>query len=295
MSSARSRQQKRKARETRTPGLWRQGASTVPRQDKPVKSKASPTGREEHGIRDEMVISWRVFSGLIVGGLSLVLMAFFLTDFFYVRSIELNGAQYLDEAEVFRYADIAENHIFWVSPDTVRQNILDASPLIADARVQIGWPPDMVRITVEERQPAMQWSQGGVRVLLDIQGNILRAPREDEQFPDLLHVIADNTLPDPRVPGDPVPVDVVAGSLQLRNLIAGLPTLRYNAKNGLGFREIDGSWDVWLGTGTDMTNKLRVYETLRDDLLGRGVVPVVINVADLDAVYYCGSIEFCDE
>jgi hypothetical protein len=242
-----------------------------------------------------MSISWRMFSGLIVTGLTLVLLVFFVTDLFYVRSINLEGARYLTESEVFRYTEIAEQHIFWVDPDTVRQRILNASPLVANAEVQIGWPPDMVTIRVEEREPALLWSQAGVRVLLDVQGNVLRSPRDDEVFPELPQVVADNSFNEPRIPGNPVPVDVIAGTLQLQNVIAGLPPLRYNAEKGLGFREASGSWDVWLGSGTDMVNKLRVYETLRDNLLARGITPVEINVADLDAVYYCEGIEFCYE
>lgn len=286
MSSARQRQQKRRARESRSPAVWVGDRDTRTRE------------REAHGIRDEITFSWRLFSGLIVIALSVVMVAFFVTDFFYVRSIDLRGATYLDEGEVFRYANIAEQHVFWVDPDRVRRNILDATPLVADVQVTVGWPPDMVTIRVEEREPALLWIQAGVRVLLDIQGNVLRSPRDEEQFPLLLTVIVDDSLSDPRLPGDPVPVHVVAGALQLQRLVAGLSSLRYNATHGLGFRETNGGdigWDVWLGTGTDMANKLSVYETLRADLASRGITPTVINVADLDAVYYCGSSEFCYE
>jgi hypothetical protein len=280
MSSARSRQQKRQAA-ARQPGVWQPGNKT--------------TQRPEHSARDEITISWRLFSGGIVVGLGLVLGVFFLTDLFTVQSIVLEGAEYLEESEVFRYADIAEDHLFWVNPDDVRQNLLDATPLIAEADVRIGWPPDMVTIVIDERKPSLLWTQSGVRVLLDIHGNVLRAPRDDEQFPELIHVIADDSFNTPRLPGDPVPGEVVTGVLQLQRTASGLPGLRYNAVKGLGFREQGSSWDVWLGTGDNIVNKLRVYEALRDDLLARGITPVEINVADLDAVYYCGSVEFCYE
>lgn len=269
-----------KRRSSRSPGVWR-GVQPAPSEE-----------TIEHGVREQFGLSWRTFSGVVVVILSIMLLMFFITPFFYVRSVTVNGAQYLDEAEVFRYAEIAEMHIFWVNPDDVRENILAASPVVADARVRIGWPPDMIRITIEEREPALVWTQSNVRVLVDIQGNVLRAPRDSEAFPDLIQVVADNSLTEPPLPGVPIPQDVVAGALQLRSLVSGLPSLRYNAVNGLGFQE--EAWDVWLGTGTDMPNKLLIYEALRDNLLSRGITPVSINVADLDAVYFCWSLEFCE-
>lgn len=273
--------QPKNRRTSRSPGVWR-GAQPAASDDSSI----------EHGIRDQMGVSWRMFSGVVVVILSVILVLFFAAPFFYVRSVTVNGAQYLDEAEIFRYADIAEMHIFWVDPDNVRENILAASPVVADARVRIGWPPNMVRITIEEREPALLWTQSGVRVLVDLQGNVLRAPRDSESFPDLIQVIADSSLSEPPLPGVPIPPDVVAGALQLRSLVAGLPPLRYNAVNGLGFQE--NSWEVWLGVGTDMPNRLLIYEALRDNLLSRGITPLIINVADPDAVYYCWSLEFCE-
>ncbi|MFW5708715.1 MAG: cell division protein FtsQ/DivIB [Chloroflexota bacterium] len=286
MSSARMRQQRRKGNTPRAPGVLRQDRQAA----------GQGLERLEHSVRNELTVSWRLFSGGIVACLVVVLLVFFATDLFYVRGITVEGAQYLDESEVFRYADIAEMHAFWVDPARVRQNILESTSLIADVEVSIGWPPDIVTIVVEEREPVLLWLQGGVRVLVDLQGNVLRSPRDDEQFPGLPLVIADSSFDGPRLPGDPVPVDAVNGVLQLSRLIAGLPTLQYNATKGLGFREVNRSWDVWLGVGTDMQNKLRVYETLRDNLIARGITPVEINVADLNAVYYsCGSIELCYE
>ena len=283
MSSARSRQQKRQTA-NRKPAVWQPG-----------KRDTQSAERPEHSVRDEITVSWRLFSGGIVVGLVLVLLVFFATDLFVVRSIVLEGAEYLEEGEVFRYAEIAEDHLFWINADDVRERLLSSTPLIAAADVRIGWPPNMVTIIVEERNPSLLWTQSGVRVLIDIHGNVLRSPRDDEQFPDLIHVVADDSFSSPRLPGDPVSAEVVTGVLQLQRTASGLPALRYNAVKGLGFREEGGSWDVWLGTGDDIVNKLRVYEALRDDLLGRGITPVEINVADLEAVYYCGSVEFCYE
>jgi hypothetical protein len=277
VTTLRSRQQRRKA--DRAPGIWR-----------------GPQGwlnqREiEHGVRSGSSFNWRWISGLIVISFSLSLLIFFMMDYFYVRNIAVAGTYYLDEAEVFRYADIAETHIFWVDAADVRANIVEHSKMVADARVTVGWPPDMVRVVVEEREPALAWVQDGITAWVSLQGEILRYPRDNESYGELLHIVADM----PGIPGEEaaIPQAAVNGALQLQTLFAGIQELRYDPVNGLGFRESEG-WDVWLGVGTDMSDKLVVYDRLRAELIARGITPVEINVSHLDGgIYYCESVEFC--
>ncbi len=283
MASVRSRQQKRKTE--RAPAVWRGDA--LPR------ASISERATKDHSVQRKVGVSWRVVSGFIVLCMIVLLVVMFQTDFFKVRTVNVVGATYIDPSEIFRYADIAGSSIFLVDPNTVRDAIIRSSRLIADVRVTTGWPPEMVKIVIEERKPAMVWTQYDIRVLLDLQGNILRQPRDEEVFTNLIHVIADQSLNEPPLPENPIPLAVVSGALQLRQLLGGIEILQYNISKGLGFRE--SSWNVWLGTGTDMPNKLLIYEALRDNLLGRGITPVEINVADTRAVYYCDNLEFCDE
>ena len=49
---------------------------------------------------------------------------------------------------------------------------------------------------------------------------------------------------------------------------------------------MSGGWDAWFGTGTDMPNKLLIYNALVERLQARGIQPNVISVADPNAVYY---------
>jgi hypothetical protein len=283
MSSVRARQQKRKTE--RAPAVWRGDA--VP---KPKPNTERPI---DHSLRRKVGVSWRVVSGFIVLCTIGLLVIMFQTEFFKVRTITVVGATYIDPSEVFRYTETAGLPIFLIDPNDVRDAILSKSRLIADARVTIGWPPEMIKIVIEERKPALVWTQYDIRVLLDLQGNILRQPRPEEIFPNLIHVIADQSVNEPPLPEKRIPLDVVNGALQLRQLLSGIEILRYNATKGLGFRE--SSWDIWLGTGTDMPNKLLIYEALRDNLLKRGITPIEINVADTRAVYYCSNLELCDE
>lgn len=279
MPSLRSRQSRRRAE--RSPGILR-GRVRSPESDRQVV---------EHGIRDQFEVSWRFVSGLLVLALSGLLFVFFATDLFYVRTIAVGGAHYLDESEIFRYAGIAETHVFWVDPEEVRERLIESSEVIADAQVVVGWPPNMVKILIEEREPQVIWIQSGVIALVDLHGNVLRYTIEGEELPDLIHVVSEGMLEGPPGAETPIPAAAVSGVLQLRQL-GFQGELRYHPVNGLGFREV-GGWDVWLGVGTDMPNKLNIYEVLRDNLLTRGITPVEINVVNPDGAYYCGSVEGC--
>lgn len=285
MSSARSRQQRRsekKKQGARSPGVWR---GALPRVD-------VPRAPVQHGARPASGVSWRLVSALVVAALGFALAVFFLTDLFYVRSVEVAGAEILTEAEVFRFADIAEMHVFWVDPAKVEQNIVTASQVIAAAEVRVGWPPNMIRIVIEEREPVLVWIQEGVSFWVDLDGRVLRIPRDEAARPDLMRVVTENVTGGPPTGSERVDPDAIRGALQLQRLQPELRQLRYDPVKGLGFRA-GGGWDVWFGTGTDMRNKLLIYEALARDLQTRGRVPVEINVADTEAVYYCWDVERC--
>jgi cell division septal protein FtsQ len=227
-------------------------------------------------------LSWRLVSLAIVLILSGVLALMFLSDVFYVHSVAVGGLRYMTKEEVFTYSEIANVHVFWVDPETVRQNLL-RYPTVADAQVRITWPPNMVNIVVEEREPALVWEQNGAAVWIDIQGNVM-AQREDR--PDLVRVAVDNPLvTNPIEQADGVALEVVRTILQLQDLLPEVNVFRYDPDKGVGFRNESG-WDIWLGVGQDMPEKLSIYNTLQANVITRGIQPGEINIVDPDAPYY---------
>jgi cell division septal protein FtsQ len=256
-------------REARAPGILRTPGLTPDAGERPVQHSArrgSP--------------SWRVFSGLIVLALLGVLALFFATPFLYIHSIAVGGLRYVTKEEVFALTGVANMHIFWVDPEEVRRSIL-RSPTIADATVTIGWPPNMVQVLVQEREPAVIWEQSGVSTWVDVQGRVMQ---QREERKDLVKIEADNN-DGPLGPNVLVPLDVVAGALQLKNLRSNIEALTYNQEKGLGYRDGRG-WEAWFGTGTDMPEKLMIYETLVANLLSRNLQPLEVNVVNPDAPYY---------
>ncbi|MBZ0290668.1 MAG: FtsQ-type POTRA domain-containing protein [Anaerolineae bacterium] len=264
-----SRLRERRRGTTRTPGILRTPGITSEVAERPV----------QHSARRSMA-SWRIISALIVFTLLGVLALFFVTPFFYIHSIAVGGLRYVTKEEVFALTNVANMHIFWIDPDEVRRSVL-RSPTIADATVTVGWPPNMVQVLVKEREPAVVWMQSSVSTWVDVQGRVMQ---QREERKDLVK-IESNDSEGPLGPNVQVPLNVVAGALQLKNLRPNIETLTFDQEKGLGYRDGRG-WEAWFGTGTDMPEKLIIYETLVANLLSRNLQPLEVNVVNPDAPYY---------
>lgn len=225
------------------------------------------------------MLSWRAVSGAIVVGLSIVLYLFLTADAFYVSSVAIGGEKYLSREEIFRFSDVAQRHIFWIDPAEVEAR-LEQVANIADAKVYVGWPPDMVQIIVTEREPALIWEQG-VRVWVDVNGIVMRQ-REDR--PELLRIVAPATDESLDV-GARIPQTIVDGALQLRQRHPNIDVLTYDPLKGLGYRD-GGGWTVWFGDGTEIDTKLLVYYKVVENIKSQGVQPGDIYMNEPDRPVY---------
>ncbi|MFN8527602.1 MAG: FtsQ-type POTRA domain-containing protein [Anaerolineae bacterium] len=294
-------------RRAREPAIWRGPDAPLP----------SPERTPEH-VEDRPFIRWRYVSGFMVVALVAILAVFFVSDSFYVHStsVAIGGLETMTRDEVYRLAQIADTQIFWVDAQQVRRNLL-VSPTIADAQVYISWGMPMVQIMIEERQPALVWQQGETTTWIDVQGRVMEQ-RGDR--PELMRVVVDDdpglaaaaqptvqpsALVSPESTAEPVATvevsadmfaaaqpeaerisaDVVNGALQLRELLPDVHELHYSISNGLGFTDPRG-WQVWFGTGTDMPEKVLIYNALVVNLLSRGITPGMFNLINPDNPYY---------
>jgi hypothetical protein len=89
-------------------------------------------------------------------------------------------------------------------------------------------------------------------------------------------------LPAPNVTLDK---EIVNGALQVQGLLPQLEELNYQPDKGLGYTAA-GGWQVWLGSGAGMADRMLIYEALVGDLARRGIQPVEINVANPHSPYY---------
>jgi hypothetical protein len=114
------------------------------------------------------------------------------------------------------------------------------------------------------------------------QEGVLVPARAD--VPGLLPVVVDDAEA-VLAEGETVPVEAIAGALQLRALRPNIERLHYDSRNGLSYQDGRG-WRGYFGVGSDMEVKLAVYETLVDSLVRRQILPAAISVANPDAPFY---------
>ncbi|MBN1964360.1 MAG: FtsQ-type POTRA domain-containing protein [Anaerolineae bacterium] len=238
-----------------------------------------PSAARRRRSRAAYLLSWRVVSGLIVIGLSVVLYLFLTADAFFVSSVAIGGEKYLERGEIFRDSAVAQQHILRIDPENVEKR-LEEVPNIADAQVMVGWPPDMVQIVVTEREPALTWEQG-VRAWVDVNGIVMKQ-REDR--PDLLRIVAQNAE-EPIDPGSRIPQTIVDGALLMRSRHPNIDVLLYDPLKGLGYHDGNG-WTVWFGTGDEMDVKLLVYYRVVEAIRAQGIQPGEIVMSDPDRPYY---------
>jgi hypothetical protein len=241
-----------------------------------TRRSAAPQTRRQ--INVWQLFNWRAVSGTLTIGLAVVLYLFLTREAFFVRSVAIGGEQYLTREEIFRFSDVAQEHIFWVDPDEVEKR-LEAVPNIADASVVVGWPPDMVQIIVAEREPALIWEQS-VRVWVDTNGIVMR---QREDLPGLLRIVVPNATEPPGV-GERIPQTIVDGALFMKKRHPNVDVLLYDSVKGLGYHDGRG-WTVWFGTGADMETKLLVYNQLVAEIVNK-VQPGEIVMTDPDRPYY---------
>jgi len=82
-----------------------------------------------------------------------------------------------------------------------------------------------------------------------------------------------------------VPQEVLHGALLLRELRPAIGDLYYRPSGGLSYQD-DRGWRVYLGTGTDMNQKLVLYEAIVQRLQEQGIYPVYISVSNKSKPYY---------
>ena len=213
-----------------------------------------------------------------------MLILFFTSDVFYVRSIQVRGNNFISREEVFAFADIADYHMFWLDPLEIQESVMRSSS-IAGISIELGWPPNLITIIVQERKPAIIWSDGGTETWIDLQGRAMRARAE---MPNLLHVnlIADDyDGPMPRA--EDFSKDMVLGALRLKEILPEGEYLNFHPVHGLGWTN-DLGWQIWMGSDSAaiMSEKIKMYDVLVEDFQSRAIPVGELNIANPDAPFY---------
>ena len=226
-----------------------------------------------------------------------------LDENFYLTAIPVEGVISVPATEVVQASNLAGSHIFAADPGAAAQQIMDNVPGIISASVTLNWP-NQVQINVTEDSPIAIWVEGSNQFWVTRNGRLIPArsgslgllmiQSEVEVSAPPTPAAAEGAAIDGEGTAVPetisanmhfVPHDVLAGALQLQELRPNIDRLFYRPGSGLSYQDGRG-WRVYFGSGTDMTQKLVVYETIVDELLAQGLTPQYVSVSNQEKPYY---------
>lgn len=219
-----------------------------------------------------------------------------LDENFYLTAIPVEGVISVPATEVVQASNLAGSHIFSADPGAAAQKIMDNVPGIISATVTLNWP-NLVQIKVTEDSPIAIWIEGSNQFWVTRTGRLI--PARSESLGLLLiqsEVETANSTESEAVDGETavttinpnmrfVPHDVLAGALELKQLRPNIDRLFYRPSSGLSYQDGRG-WRVFFGTGTNMTQKLVVYEAIVEELTAQGLTPQYVSVSNQEKPYY---------
>jgi cell division septal protein FtsQ len=179
--------------------------------------------------------------------------------------------------------------IFKVKPMDLENRLRLNYPELVSVKVDVSLP-NIVTVTITERQPVIRWEQGGGYTWVSEDGVAFK-PRGE--LSGLIPVLALSAPPvegsvstDPSNPAPFISTEMVETLKGLSaHAPAGVPIL-YESGMGFGWNDPRG-WRVYFGTkASDVELKMRVYESMVNSLTQRGIRPALINVVYPTAPYY---------
>ncbi len=220
------------------------------------------------------------------------------TDYYFTK-IPVQGVFSITPDEIVTTSGLAGQHVFAVDPEVAAEKIA-ATPGVLGASVSVTWP-NQVSIEIKEDQPVAIWEQQGVPYWVNQSGALFPARinvpgllRIHTDYPDaILGTMSENEAAE--IEGEiglfdvgAVPEELIESAFLLKKLSPNgqeLNRLAYQPGQGLSFEDERG-WDVYLGVGVDMSQKLAVYNALVDELASQGLTPLYIDVSNPAKPFY---------
>jgi len=209
--------------------------------------------------------------------------------YFHVPSVTVLGNNRLGRDEVEGVMGVLGQSIFMVQPDEAASRLRMNYPELLSAQVNV-YLPNYVYVTITERQPVILWQQNGGYTWIDATGVAFR-PRGSVSG---LVPVTGLAIPPAGAPSPDDPMsapsyiqkELVDAILALAPTVPADTTMFFDSSFGLGWKDSRG-WKSYFGTSApDMPLKVRVYQSLVDSLVQRGVSPIFINVMYPDAPFY---------
>jgi cell division septal protein FtsQ len=275
---------KQHARIKRQESFWQRGFSWLPLIPGRKSNGEVWTSRHEAAmppLRREVDRGWspaRLLSLLLLITSGWLFYWFSTNEMFYVRSVQVEGSERVQEAELLSISDLDGINIFWVDTRAAEMAI-EELPDIASARVRCGLPADCT-LHLVERQPLFVWLQGDARAWIGADGTVLPARGDFDEA-----IVLDAGTSTALKPGDQVDLELVTAVEQLHKLNPEIRTYQFSKEYGLTYRNVHG-WMVRLGLEPPMEAKLGVLEVLTEHLVSQGITPSFVDVRYPEAPFY---------
>jgi cell division protein FtsQ len=233
--------------------------------------------------------SWRLASISIAVLLSVAIYLALSLPYFRVPNVTVLGNNRLTRDEIESVTGVIGQSIFTVQPSEVAAHLRMNYPELLSAQVNV-YLPNYVYITITERQPVILWQQDGGYTWIDATGVAFRprgfvtglVPVKGLVTPP----VGARALDDPFAPPPYMQKELVDAILALAPTVPADSMMVFDRSFGLGWTDSRG-WKTFFGTSAqDMPLKVRVYQSLADSLVSRGITPSFISVMYPDAPFY---------
>ena len=192
---------------------------------------------------------------------SIVLLGFLFTDSgFTLSAPEITNNGYTDAGKIQQQAGMTGANIFTVDPKHVSMRLATVLPQVKEAHVRLGLP-NQAAIQVIEREPVLIYGRGNQSQWVDAEGRIFPAAAGPSSLPLLID--EDGSASPDGIHLDPAIWQAIQ---QITISIPGMNEFHYRDVYGLFFISPEG-WRVYLGDGKNMSNKLAMWQTLREQIL----------------------------
>ena len=255
----------------------------------PGVPNASRSGTKARGISlPRPRFGWRFLSFILTAVLGVLTYLAFRLPQLRVVDAQVTGNQILTAVDVNSALNIVGRPIFLLSPSDLETRLRLNYPELVSVRVAVSLP-NVVSVHLIERKPVIRWEQSGGYTWIADDGVAFR-PRGE--LVGLISVVAEaappggSTVADPLNPAPFISTDMVLAVQGLAGHVPPGMSILYEPRMGFGWNDPRG-WRVYFGTSAhDVALKMRVYESMVDSLMNRGIRPALINVTYPTAPYY---------
>ena len=154
---------------------------------------------------------------------------------------------------------------------------------MSEATVMLKWP-NRIEILVEERQPSVEWNDGGRIWWLSADGTAYIQHGIQSELTQVTSVEPvlnfDGNANDPVI--DPTLLSAVD---MLSKHMPEVSSWQFDPDHGLSFADVRG-WQAYFGEGGDMRMKVRIYNTIADKLFAENIPVTMVSVEDQHAPFY---------